>query len=123
MKTELSFTLLPFDATWASLENHGNAQLFDFCSRKVIFEKLTNVKRKKLMEYGYLEQARATHDRRTMRLRLTRSGKRIADHLMLLNSKHAGYVGAEDGLAAEIADTTMTLRRLDRAWGEFLTFG
>jgi DNA-binding MarR family transcriptional regulator len=75
------------------------------------------------VEYGYLEQARAAHDRRTMRLRLTRTGKRIADHLMLLNSRHADYVGAEDGLEAEIADTTRTLRRLDRAWGEFLTFG
>jgi len=113
----------PSRALLLTMVSEGDVPLRDIMQRGGYTASTATYMIKKLVEYGYLEQARAAHDRRTMRLRLTRSGKRIADHLLLLNSRHADYVGAEDGLAAEIADATMTLRRLDRAWGEFLTFG
>jgi len=113
----------PAQALLLTMVGEGDAPLRDIMQRGGYTASTATYMIKKLAEHGYLEQTRATHDRRTMRLRLTRSGKRIVNQLMLLNSRHADYVGAEDGLAAEIADTTMTLRRLDRAWGEFLTFG
>jgi DNA-binding MarR family transcriptional regulator len=113
----------PAQALLLTMVGEGDVPLRDIMQRGGYTASTATYMIKKLVEYGYLEQARAAHDRRTMRLRLTRTGKRIADHLMLLNSRHADYVGAEDGLEAEIADTTRTLRRLDRAWGEFLTFG
>lgn len=113
----------PAQALLLTMVSEGDVPLRDIMQRGGYTASTATYMIKKLVEYGYLEQARATHDRRTMRLRLTRAGKRIADQLMMLNSRHADYVGAEDGLAGEIAETTMTLRRLDRAWGEFLTFG
>lgn len=113
----------PAQALLLTMVGEGDVPLRDIMQRGGYTASTATYMIKKLVEYGYLEQARAAHDRRTMRLRLTRTGKRIADQLMLLNSRHADYVGAEDGLEAEIADTTRTLRRLDRAWGEFLTFG
>jgi len=113
----------PSQALLLTMVSEGDVPLRDIMQRGGYTASTATCMIKKFVEYGYLEQARATHDRRIMRLRLTCSGKRIADHLMLLNSKHADYVDSEEGLASEIADATMTLRRLDRAWGEFLTFG
>ncbi len=113
----------PAQALLLTMMSDGDVPLRDIMQRGGYTASTATYMIKKLVEYGYLEQARATHDRRTMRLRLTRTGKRIADQLLLLNSRHADYVGNEVGIAAEIADTTMTLRRIDRAWGEFLTFG
>lgn len=113
----------PTQALLLTMVSDGDVPLRDIMQRGGYTASTATYMIKKLVEHGYLEQARATHDRRTMRLRLTKSGKRVADHLMLLNTKHADYLGAENGLGAEIAETTLTLRRLDRAWGEFLTFG
>jgi DNA-binding MarR family transcriptional regulator len=113
----------PGQALLLTMLTDGDVPLRDIMQRGGYTASTATYMIKKLVEYGYLEQARATHDRRTMRLRLTRSGRRVADHLMLLNSRHAGYVGSDDGLDAEIAGATTTLRRLDRAWTDFLTFG
>lgn len=113
----------PSQALLLTMMHEGDVPLRDIMQRGGYTASTATYMIKKLVEHGYLEQARATHDRRTMRLRLTRSGKRVADQLMLLNSRHADYVDAEPGISAEIADATLTLRRIDRAWGEFLTFG
>ena len=113
----------PPQALLMTLMNDGDVPLRDVMQRGGYTASTATYMIKKLVEHGYLEQARATHDRRTMRLRLTRAGRRVADQLMLLNSRHAEFVGSEDGLGAKIADTTLTLRRIDRAWSDFLTFG
>lgn len=113
----------PSQALLLTLVSDGEVPLRDIMQRGGYTASTATYMIKKLVEHGYLEQARAAHDRRTMRLRLTGSGKRVADHLMLLNSRHADYIGSDEGLSAEIADTTLTLRRIDRVWTEFLTFG
>lgn len=113
----------PSQALMLTMMNEDDVPLRDIMQRGGYTASTATYMIKKLVEHGYLEQARATHDRRTMRLRLTRSGKRVSEHLMLLNSRHADHVGSEEGLSAEIADTTSTLRRIDRVWTEFLTFG
>lgn len=113
----------PSQALMLTMVNDGDVPLRDIMQRGGYTASTATYMIKKLVEHGYLEQARAVHDRRTMRLRLTRAGRRVADHLMLLNSRHAEYVGSDEGLSAEIADTTTTLRRIDRVWTEFLTFG
>jgi DNA-binding MarR family transcriptional regulator len=113
----------PSQALLLTMLNEGDVPLRDIMQRGGYTSSTATYMIKKLVDHGYLEQARAPHDRRTMRLRLTRSGARIADHLRQLNSRHADFVGSEDGLSAKIADTTTTLRHIDRVWTEFLTFG
>jgi DNA-binding MarR family transcriptional regulator len=113
----------PSQALMLTMVNDGDVPLRDIMQRGGYTASTATYMIKKLVEHGYLEQARAAHDRRTMRLRLTRAGRRVTDHLVVLNSRHAEYVGSEEGLSAEIADTTATLRRIDRVWTEFLTFG
>lgn len=113
----------PSQALLLTMVSDGDVPLRDIMQRGGYTSSTATYMIKKLVEHKYLEQARAAHDRRTMRLRLTSSGKRVVEHLMLLNSRHAEYIGADDVLGSEIADATMTLRRLDRVWTDFVTFG
>ncbi|MDA1309635.1 MAG: winged helix DNA-binding protein [Proteobacteria bacterium] len=113
----------PSQALLLTMLNDGDVPLRDILQRGGYTASTAAYMIKKLVENGYIEQARAAHDRRTIRLRLTRAGKRVAEHLAALNSRHAGTAGGLERMEDEIVDTTATLRRLDRIWTDFLTFG
>lgn len=78
---------------------------------------------KKLVDYGYLEQVRSIHDRRSVRLRASPSGERVADRLRELDDRLAGIAADEEGLTAAMQDALKTLKKLDRVWADFLSFG
>src|SRR4029078_5706068 len=47
---------------------------------------------KKLVENGYVEQARAPHDRRSVHVRLTVKGRSLRDRLAEMHARHAERV-------------------------------
>ncbi|MDF1791643.1 MAG: winged helix DNA-binding protein [Thalassobaculaceae bacterium] len=78
---------------------------------------------KKLVDYGYLEQIRSEHDRRAVRLRLGPSGRLVADRLRALDDRLARIAAEEEGLGVAMGDALRTLKKLDRVWADFLSFG
>ena len=71
---------------------------------------------KKMLENGYIVQERSSHDRRSVRVRLSDKGMALHQKLKRMHERHMaslaqGVVQGEDMVAA-----SRTLRRLDRFW-------
>ena len=71
---------------------------------------------KNMTENGYIVQERSSHDRRTVRIRLSEKGLTLHHKLKRMHERHMaslaqGVVQGEDLVAAH-----RTLRRLDRFW-------
>jgi DNA-binding MarR family transcriptional regulator len=75
---------------------------------------------KKMVETGYLEQERSTHDRRTVRVRLTEKGKALREKIAAMFDRHGGKL--TDGALAPVKITAAneTLVALGRYWNEIL---
>jgi DNA-binding MarR family transcriptional regulator len=78
---------------------------------------------RKLAEQGYIEQSRSSHDRRTIRLRLTPKATdlrvRLRSHLQILDA-HFHPTEADRSAAQDILQA---LGRLERLWGGYLRYG
>jgi DNA-binding MarR family transcriptional regulator len=78
---------------------------------------------KKLIDHGYLVQARSTHDRRAVRLSLTAKARELCQelrgHLRALDARFC----ASDAEHAAAHDALRTLGQLEQSWGEFLSYG
>jgi DNA-binding MarR family transcriptional regulator len=75
---------------------------------------------KKMVETGYLEQERSTHDRRTVRVRLSEKGKALRDKIAAMFERHATKLGDGNLAPAKITGTNETLWALGRFWNEIL---
>ena len=71
---------------------------------------------KKLVANGYLTQERSSHDRRSIRIRLTQKGLTLRHHIDALYERHA--VALADGPVSEhdLAALNRSLRDLERFW-------
>jgi len=78
---------------------------------------------KKMVENGYLEQERSTHDRRSVRVRVADKGKKICQTISALYDRH--IVTLEGGpITPEAMETVNeSLRRLERFWAHDLAYG
>ena len=75
---------------------------------------------KKMVEMGYLEQERSTHDRRTVRVRLSEKGKALREKLVVMFDRHMGKLTDATLAQAKLAGTNETLWALGRFWNEIL---
>ncbi len=77
---------------------------------------------KKLVEGGYIEQARSQHDKRSVRVHLTEKSKAICDRIRAM--KALDVVGLEKaGIdATELARLTENLRRLESVWSDMVRY-
>lgn len=78
---------------------------------------------KKMLENGYIIQERSSHDRRSVRVRLSNKGLELHQKLKLMHDRHMtslsqGVVQADDLVAAH-----RTLRRLERFWTHTVEMG
>lgn len=78
---------------------------------------------KSLRENGYIVQERSTHDRRSVRVRLSEKGMDLHQKLKRMHERHMaslahGEVQAEDMMVAQ-----RTLRRLERYWSRAVDLG
>jgi len=71
---------------------------------------------KKLVENGYVEQARSPHDRRSVHVRLTPKGRALRDRLAEMHRRHAEMLPNSAITAGDLESASMTLRRLERFW-------
>lgn len=70
---------------------------------------------KKLTELGFIEQERSQEDRRTIRIRLTESGTRVAAMVERLFERHVAGLKPMGGLdGADLESCIRILQRLDR---------
>jgi len=75
---------------------------------------------KQLVDSGLVEQERSTHDRRSIRVRLSDKGKELCARVAEAEERHAQALGTsvEDRKALDTA--SQILRRLEIAWADYL---
>lgn len=78
---------------------------------------------KKLTEFGYLDQERCAHDRRSVRLRLTDKGMNLCKAVADLQTHLAAKVGCDEGVRQELESAGTNLLRLERTWTDFIRYG
>jgi DNA-binding MarR family transcriptional regulator len=78
---------------------------------------------KKLQEGGYLLQSRSSDDRRTVRLKLTPSGKAVRARVQDLFEKQAGALEPTASVRSEDLDQlNKALARLERFWSDQIRY-
>ncbi len=78
---------------------------------------------KKLVDFGYLEQERVEHDRRSVRVKLTDKARDLVAKVRDLQIRNAQAL-AEEGLDEDdVKGTFKTLRRLERTWADYIQYG
>ena len=70
---------------------------------------------KKMVENGYVEQARSPHDRRSTHVRLTPKGRALRDRLAEMHRRHAESLQCVI-TAPDLEHAAAILRRLERFW-------
>lgn len=78
---------------------------------------------KKLIDLGYLGQERSTHDRRSVRIRLTEKARKVVDGVRGIEEGRAASLGDLGLKADEIATVCRTLRRVERTWTDYIDHG
>jgi len=71
---------------------------------------------KKMVEHGYLIQARSPHDRRSFHVRASEKGVEIYRALSALFDDHAGDLGSAQISEEQLAESNNILRRLQQFW-------
>lgn len=77
---------------------------------------------KALTEYGYITQERSTHDRRSVRLRLTDKGLELCAAVRTLQDDLSAQFGDDESDKA-LHQTVDTMLRLERTWSDFIHYG
>ncbi len=78
---------------------------------------------KKLTEFNYLQQERSTHDRRSIRLKLTEKGLRLRDGVRDLQAHLAAKIAGSQDLHGELEGAAMAMLRVERIWTDFIRYG
>ena len=78
---------------------------------------------KKLVEMGFLDHQRSRVDRRSVRIRLTETGREVRDIVEELYRKHVRTVEQVGGINAdEFATLNKSLHRLERFWTDQILY-
>lgn len=75
---------------------------------------------KQLVESGLVEQERAPHDRRSVRVRLSAKGKELCARIGAAEERHARALSDAGQDRAALDAAHQLLRRLEIAWGDYL---
>ena len=71
---------------------------------------------KKMVDGGYLAYERSIHDRRSVRVRLTETGRQLRDRLAEMHRRHIEALKLTSIEEADLEGVAVTLRRLERFW-------
>ena len=78
---------------------------------------------KKLVEMGFLDHQRSRVDRRSVRIRLTDTGREVRDIVESLYQKHVKTVEQVGGISAdEFSTLNKSLHRLERFWTDQILY-
>lgn len=77
---------------------------------------------KKMVENGYLTQERSTHDRRSVRVRVSDKGLALCQRIEALHDRHVGIL-AQSAFSPEMLESiNQSLRQLERFWSDNLSY-
>lgn len=71
---------------------------------------------KKMVEAGYLTQERSTHDRRSVRVRLTDKGRKFHETIAKLFEQHVKNLGRANLEEVGLSSANEVMKRLERFW-------
>lgn len=77
---------------------------------------------KKMCENGYLEQERSPHDRRSVRVRLSKKGLDLRDKISSMFERQVGSLTKAGLTDEELVKGNETLRKLERFWSASLDY-
>lgn len=78
---------------------------------------------KKLTDYGYLDQERAQHDKRSVTVKLTEKGQKVVAGIRQLEEKNGMKFLDAVGEDNALEKATDMLRKLERTWDEYIRYG
>lgn len=78
---------------------------------------------KKLTDYGYLDQERALHDKRSITVKLTDKGRQVVSGVRELEEKNGMKFLDNIGDPETMTNTIEMLRKLERTWDEYIRYG
>ncbi|HSR54980.1 MAG TPA: MarR family winged helix-turn-helix transcriptional regulator, partial [Alphaproteobacteria bacterium] len=78
---------------------------------------------KKMVENGYLIHERSTHDRRSIRVRLSEKGLVLFFALREMFERHIAEISEGPITEGELGEASVALRHLEQFWTRILTFG
>ncbi len=78
---------------------------------------------KKMVENGYLDQARSVHDKRSIRVKLTEKGKELHEAISTMFKLHEENLSGTPLTDERLKDTSETLKMLERFWNSQVSFG
>ncbi|MFQ5617810.1 MAG: winged helix DNA-binding protein [Rhodospirillales bacterium] len=78
---------------------------------------------KKLVDMGYLEQERSTHDRRSVRVRLTEKAMGVVQSVRELEENNALSLARQEVSGDDIEVVCGLLRRVERTWTDYIHYG
>jgi DNA-binding MarR family transcriptional regulator len=77
---------------------------------------------RKMVETDYLVQHRSTHDRRSIRIRLSPRGLDLFQKMHALFDRHSASLGQNASFKDELVSSNTVYRQLERFWGSMVTF-
>jgi DNA-binding MarR family transcriptional regulator len=78
---------------------------------------------KSLRENGYIVQERSSHDRRSVRVRLSEKGMDLHHKLKRMHERHIASLGHGEVQSEDMVAAQRTLRRLERFWSRAVDLG
>ncbi len=78
---------------------------------------------KKLVDYGYLEQERTEHDKRSVSIKLTEKAVKIVVKIRELEEQNAQAFVEKQQIENETETVLESLRRLERVWADYINYG
>ncbi|MBC8269730.1 MAG: MarR family transcriptional regulator [Rhodospirillaceae bacterium] len=78
---------------------------------------------KKLVDFGYLEQERTEHDKRSVSIKLTEKAIRIVVKIRELEEQNAESFSSQHKMENETEQVLEFLRRLERVWADYINYG
>lgn len=78
---------------------------------------------KKLTDYGYLDQERALHDKRSITVKLTDKGRQVVAGVRELEEKNGMKFQESIGDPDTMTNAIEMLRKLERTWDEYIRYG
>jgi len=78
---------------------------------------------KKMLENGYIVQERSSHDRRSVRVRLSEKGLGLHEKMKQMHERHMSSLNQGVVQSDDLVSSHRTLRRLERFWTHAVEMG
>lgn len=77
---------------------------------------------KKMVEKGYLDQERSVHDKRSVRVKLSKKGKKLHNLVSEMFAKHQVAIDDSDIEKDSLVEMNDMLKRIERFWSSSVSF-